>query len=621
MSSLLIILISGAVFMALVVNLALTPAYSARLTTFLMVVSVIGGLIIYGWGYSQSLHSMGLAVIRTPFSVVGMFLGKNDLSAIAGTAPVSSQAGELLFWLIHLMAFYSMASAAMITIGAEAVRHLRLILSRRGDLTIIYGINENCLKVGRECLQESGNSVVFIAADASQEVVRDINNQGMSVLTGTDAVSAAGNARRLLHLHGRKVTVYALETETDRNLFFAQKLCGALEDANVPPQDTRITLPGADDIITPMLQVSEDHYGYGYVNVFDPAAAAARAMIRMCPPWEQIRFDESGRALQDYDCAVVGFGRFGQEALRSLVMNGQFAGSTFHAAVFSADYTREAGYLLTDCPELMKQYDIRGYNADGRSREFYDYIAGRLSTLKLIAVCTGNDHMNREISDNLMLFLERRRAQQICVVQCSRSGVRYQESVGSPILKKEIFSREILSAEDADREAIRLNAVYDRSDKSDWDKWVACDAFSKMSSRASADFMPAYLRAAGREKVPASNEEWDLSAAQREVLGETEHRRWCAFHFASGYAAMTREQVKERGRIYRERLDKGEPCDIRITKDRERRLHACLIPWEELGDLSRLEKEATGREVDYRQIDINNVMALPSVLRCNEHVG
>ena len=34
--------------MALVVNLALTPAYSARLTTFLMVVSVIGGLIIYG---------------------------------------------------------------------------------------------------------------------------------------------------------------------------------------------------------------------------------------------------------------------------------------------------------------------------------------------------------------------------------------------------------------------------------------------------------------------------------------------------------------------------------------------------------------------------------------------
>ena len=107
---------------------------------------------------------------------------------------------------------------------------------------------------------------------------------------------------------------------------------------------------------------------------------------------------------------IVGFGSHGQEVLKQLVMNSQFAGSSFHAAVFSLRSNLEAGYLLTDCPELQKQYDIIGMQGDGRGREFYEYIEEHLSALKLIAICTGSDSMNREISDNLMLFLHRRQS-------------------------------------------------------------------------------------------------------------------------------------------------------------------------------------------------------------------
>ena len=75
--------------------------------------------------------------------------------------------------------------------------------------------------------------------------------------------------------------------------------------------------------------------------------------------------------------------------------------------------------------------------------------------------------MNHEISDQLMLHLQRRSAERICVVQCGADGVRYQERVGSPILKTEIYSRDFLSAQNADREAILLNASYDTSARSD----------------------------------------------------------------------------------------------------------------------------------------------------------
>lgn len=54
---------------------------------------------------------------------------------------------------------------------------------------------------------------------------------------------------------------------------------------------------------------------------------------------------------------------------------------------------------------------------------------------------------------------------------------------------------------------------------------------------------------------------------------------------------------------------------IRISKNTLLRTHACLIPWEELDALSAKENAVTGRSVDYKQLDINNVLAVPRLLR------
>ena len=124
---------------------------------------------------------------------------------------------------------------------------------------------------------------------------------------------------RKLRIRKRKLTVYALDQAEDQNLFYALRLKDALEKANVPAKNTEITLPGAEDILAPMLQVSEKAYGFGYVNVFDTADLAARALIRTCPPWNYMHFDAGGRATEDFDCAVAGFGQHGQAVLKKLV--------------------------------------------------------------------------------------------------------------------------------------------------------------------------------------------------------------------------------------------------------------------------------------------------------------
>lgn len=619
MESLSVIVLSIVFFAALVTNMALKPDYSVKLTSFMMMAAVLGGSIIYGIGYTYTTGDWILSLIRTPFSVIGMFLGKNDMSSIAGSPVLQGRVTTLICWILHLSAFYSIASAVMVTIGAESLKRFRIFLAMKGDLTIIYGINSDSIRVGQESLGQKGTSVVLLSESETSDKINEAVKMGMAVITGNGAVKLDRATRSTLRLKNRqRIAAYALHNSRNKNLSFAIALRDALENDGIDPGRTSITLPGTEDISASLLQVSEEDYGYGYVQVFSAAELAARALIRLCPPWEFMTFDGSGRAEQDFDCIVIGFGETGQAALRHLIMNGQYVGSTFRATVFSRNMNNEAGFLLTQCPELIRNYDISLRQVDGRSKEFYDYVAGRLHTLKYIAVCAGNDAMNAELSDSLMLYLKRVHSEHICVVQVTKAGIRYQAFVGGEIKVKDVFTLDMLSAKKEDRNAIILNAAYDTSDRSNWEKWIACDPFSKMSSRASAEFIPAFVKASGYTEEEIMAEGWRPDDEKLRVLGETEHLRWCAFHYCMGYRTMPREIFDNKAEHYQECAAKGIPCSNRIAKDAEKRMHACLIPNEELDDLSRREKEATGRDVDYKQMDINNILMIPQILNAQK---
>lgn len=101
-----VVLLSTAVFLALIANLALKPAFSSRLTLRCIIVSAAAGLIIYGVGFAEATGNLALSVVRTPLSVTRMFAGINELAAIEGTALVRSPLGLTLFWLVHMLAFF-----------------------------------------------------------------------------------------------------------------------------------------------------------------------------------------------------------------------------------------------------------------------------------------------------------------------------------------------------------------------------------------------------------------------------------------------------------------------------------------------------------------------------------
>ena len=139
-----------------------------------------------------------------------------------------------------------------------------------------------------------------------------------------------------------------------------------------------------------------------------------------------------------------------------------------------------------------------------------------------------------------------------------------------------------------------------------------------MSSRASAEFIPAYLRLSGSSRQEVLDGQWEPENAVLESLAETEHLRWMAFHFVMGYSPMKRETLRENAALFARCQAEGKPCPVHLTRDRDARLHACLVPWEELDGLSADVQTLTGRDTDYKQYDRNNVLLLPKILQKEE---
>lgn len=605
-------------FVGMILLLATKAKVAGRVTGAMIVTVAIGGLLIYGYGYSQVSENMALAVVRGILSVCGMFLGKNELSAIDAVPLMQQQWMLLIFWLLHLLAFYITAGAAIVSVGAEALKKLRLWLARRGKLHLIYGVNDESLDLGQQLIREKNSVVVYVDGKLSADKMNAVSSAGCAVRTDASAVNGSSRFLRAIGIRKgkRQLIIYALSKDSSANIGYARSLLKSLQELEIGPFRTRLVIMGQEDQAISQLQVSQEHYGYGFVTAVRESELAARLLIRSYPPCDHIGFDADARATEDFEALVVGFGQTGQAVLKQLVMNGQFEGGTFRAAVFAPNCQSVDGFFSSQFESLLAQYDISFYPSDARSRQMFAYLRHRGNRLKYVAVCTGNEKLNREIVEELCGYFLRAG---ICVpvYQCSRQGVWAYGPDGVVIRQHKLYTPEMLSKDGLDRMAMVLNHRYQNdSDRTPLENWMRCDYFSRQSCRAAADFTCAMLRAAGKTQEQAL-ESWDLTAAQLLNLSKTEHHRWCAFHYCMGFSAMSEEEFEARAAEYRRQKEQSGKASIRIAKNMAGRTHACLVSWEQLVALSDKEAQVTGKWNDYQDADTQNVLAVPQLLQAD----
>ncbi len=622
MEIILVMLVTLILFLAMIILLASQPKFAGRITRIFIVVVGLGGLFFYGYGFAVTVDHFWLATIRALLAVCGMYVGKMDLSSISDALLMADSNMQLLFWIIHLLALYATASAAITAVGAEALRKLRLWLARRGTLHLIYGVSDDTLELAREILKQKQGSVVFIDTKADSGNAAAIAKAGCVFRCDSSALQADSAFVRSIGAgrKNRSIHVYALEELASDNLHYAQQLLNTLKEAHVAPDQTNLVIRARENAGISSLQALGDQYGYGTVSTVQEAGLAARTLVRNFPPCSYIHFDKTGRATEDFEAMIIGFGQVGQSVLRHLVMNGQFEGSHFRTAVFAPNCHAVMGHFIRSYPQVLKNYDISLHAFDARSEQFYDYLTAQAKTLKYIAVCTGSEVMNLEIAENLMDYLQNRNPD-IPIFLCSHRRIQHFNATDRENKYFPLYRPEILSMQKMDELAMLVNSCYQNDpQKTPAEHWRCCDYFSRMSCRAMADFIPAVVRMAGLTPKQVQEEGWTLTEQQQEILGRTEHLRWCAFHFCMGFSPMTQEEYDIREAQHLRQKAAGEK-PLRIGKNMQDHTHACLIPWEDLDDLSRRESSVAGKEIDYKAMDIANVQLIPELLQAQAEAG
>ncbi len=614
----LLVIITAVLFMLILVSLSSRPEILAGFMGVMILTVSAVGIILYGYGFYYSCGLSPVAVVRTLFAVFGMFLGKNEIPVLSEVPRMSSDSMQFIIYAVHLLALYATAGTVIAGISSRLLRLLNLWSIHHKDIRIIYGVNDDSIRFAEQFDRDHKAVVLFVDESSSSEYSQKILQMGSVLFNENSATDPDGKFMRRVGIRpgNQKISVYCLDDNENRNLRYAEKLMTQFEKAGIQPSQTTMVLMTDDSTAGDRMQFipGKGTAGYGTVYAINREELTARLLILDHPPYKTVEFTDDGTAAGNFEAIIIGFGKMGQEVLRKLVMNAQFAGSSFRLTIVDEKYSRKAGNFFYIYPGLLEEYDIVIKEINARSREFYDHLDKVKDGLDYVAVCTGNEKENSEIAREISSFI-RKYGENTQILQCTGKGICELKENGT-VVKKDLFTPEILCIDEVDNMAKLLNHQYhiEEGNTAETD-WLSCDYFSRQSCRACVDFIDAMLAAAHIEREELVDKGWPEDSVIRENLAKTEHLRWCAFHYASGYRSMKPEIMAARGDRYRKEVEETGSSSVRITKDIQNRLHACLVTWDELDELSERESVYTGRKINYKKLDWENVEMIPELMK------
>ncbi|WP_026527108.1 hypothetical protein [Butyrivibrio sp. VCD2006] len=602
MESIFIILIAGTIFFSIALWLAVDAEHVSQWMEIAFLIAIMGGLGIYGTINSNIYGAQPIsAVLRTVVDLGRMFGnpgGDNyeKFTRIVGTSPVFTT----FFWTIHFFAYYALVSAIVLFIGKDVLRRLRMFLLRIRDVEIIYGINEHTIEIGRELLKNGKTSVAFIGNGTDYDAtIRKMG--GVWFPDNAEAVPTKKFLKKFsIKRNDGKVRLSALSDNEDLNYDYALKMMYALKALNIDPSQSELVLLGHEDIESNNLQAVGDKYGFGSTYTFNKSELTARMLLRKYPVSDTVNFDTNGKAENNVDIVIIGFGHVGQELLKRIVACGQFEGSNFQVKVFDPDISKKDGFFKEQYAEMLSNYDISFEPYDGRSSMLTDYVKNNSDAITSVYIAVGNETAGREMAYGIIDIMMKNGRYAPVFQCCVDKVILYKNDMRSEITKT--FEPAIIYGRSLDKLAKEINHFYRGDSESADEQWNNCTYFDRMSCRASADYLSGLLRQVGLTAFEKPGDEC------MENLAKSEHKRWCAFHYSMGYKCMTKEEIGKRADLYRN------DNTIRITKDNKNKLHACLIPWDELDELSSYENSVTGKNVDYKQMDRDNIVTMINLI-------
>jgi len=608
------------------------------------------GFIIHAAGYLSAGDGFAnalFAALRGIISTARMFSLKDDYGVLTGTQGTRWLSEnvwvQILLWCCYLSALIVVQTALIALFGRKFIDNFRLRMGSHGNVYIIKGCDKNALMLGEDIAMRDGEKrslysdrlVVFL-------IDGDDDLKKMHEKTGHfGGVVWALSGNRDLSYYLRKARL------GKRNWYGKEKKYTIIlmpQNESVP-DDVRLTAefakkngvnPDSLDIfvftssewdrkkieeITRENDGEERKYPYTF-HIVNELDLLLRNMIEKYPPFNCMEFDFSnGKISHDFTVVILGFGAVGQAAFLRLVMNGQFAGSRMRALIADKKMKKSRDSFLRRYPGLKHCCDMEFEEVDVRCDEFFALLdkKDRVDYM-VIALC--NDETNKRTALDIQLYYERSNKEFPYIAVSEKAGILHEDKPHEKTFVfgylGDIYKESVIIREKADSMAKAVNEVY--RENYNGQPWRELDWFLQESNRASADFIPAMLKMAKIDKrdVIDKNAVTDDDSVL-EILAQSEHLRWNAFHAVSGYRPIDIEEMRRRFDEYSGNGDGKKRLDY-ARRDSKARLQVCLATWEELDKISEAYRELERRageepRRDFKQNDRDVIKNIPLFLK------
>lgn len=319
---------------------------------------------------------------------------------------------------------------------------------------------------------------------------------------------------------------------------------------------------------------------------------------------------------------IIGFGKTGQEILLQAAKIGHFPNQTkFEVTIID----KNADEQLEKFKRRYKAIDDicnfnKVYNMDIESNDTITQFLeqNKVNPFTYITICLADDH--RDFINGLLLFEEFQglNLKQIPIMIKVREDIKLASWLQSNTMKflnincfgglHEVASADVIVDEKLDSLAKAVNESYAKMHGLE-QKWEELGLFLKSSNRAQTDHIDTKLISFGlvkkeQEKVNFNDIVLSKKEFQKRIMESdffeqvaiAEHKRWMAFHLLHGWK-------------------KKESCDCSEShQNPEKKLHVCLVPWEELDTLG----EKYNR--NFKENDKNTIFQLYDLLISHGYV-
>jgi hypothetical protein len=491
---------------------------------------------------------------------------------------------------------------------------------------------------------EQRRFVIFIDENADSAAREQISRMGAVVLSEPIFLDGKLNPAALRKsgiVRGGNRKVYAVVfTESEMtNYSIAEGLWAAAYQHRIPVTrlkgiyiytDSKSVI---EELEAKRLRLHQDsgsgQYQYG-LSYFCEEDLAARLLFMKKPPFKRLTFDDTGLPVSptgrkpSITVFILGFGAVGRRVFENALIRSQFENCAFKAVIVDKNLKAIEGRISQDYPALFG----KGYRNDIELDFCPDDIGWAKVYEKLsqcirrkdgacdidfIVTALGNANTNIETLTNIKSFLIKNRVspERLPVLAAHVADKKYQlwsggrdESIGNISVfgdYDEVYSHEIIIDERLDTMARAVHSLYRQQIGLSWE---LLPLHLKNSNRAAASYMEAYLHIMKLRLVSESEraqagagemtKEEFMAAVEAQplldTLARTEHLRWNAFHFISGWTRKPMDEVS----------------DWESRKDETLKRQSCLIPWEELPQLGTL--------CDFQESDRNVIRNIAEVI-------